>query len=157
MGLDIELPAPPNLTNRGRPRDFEWDEETLGTEDFYREDIEDLLQEGAWGEGVREWAEHTDLETAHLRVIDELGLFQAVDLYWDPTEDRLRFAAPAMPDDWRAREASADLDSTAVSAIDGALQDLGRTVHERLRDYLERDDVTTGFGWGTETDRDRET
>ncbi len=29
------------------PREFEWQEETLESEDFYRGDIEDLLQEGA--------------------------------------------------------------------------------------------------------------
>ena len=35
------------------PREFEWQEETLGSEDFYREDIEDLLEEGAWTEGFK--------------------------------------------------------------------------------------------------------
>jgi len=48
MTLDVPIPEPPDLSNRGRPSSFDWDEsETLGTEDFYREDIEDLLQEGA--------------------------------------------------------------------------------------------------------------
>ncbi|WP_209309505.1 hypothetical protein [Haloarcula amylovorans] len=46
MALDIEVPEPPDLSNRGMPHGFEWQEETLGSEDFYREDIEDLLQEG---------------------------------------------------------------------------------------------------------------
>jgi len=53
----------------------EWQEETLGSEDFYREDIEDLLQEGAWTEGFNGWTEYTGLEESHGRVVDDLGLF----------------------------------------------------------------------------------
>lgn len=151
MALDVEVPEPPDLTNRGMPREFEWEDETLGSEDFYREDLEDLLQEGAWTEGFNEWAEYTDLDDEHVRIVTDLGLFQAFDFYWDPTEDRLRFAAPTIPDDWREREATESLDSSAVSMINGALQDLGRAVHETIEDYLERNDAASDFGWGKET------
>jgi hypothetical protein len=151
MVLDVAPPEPPDLTNRGMPREFEWEEETLGSEDFYREDLEDLLQEGAWTEGFDEWAEYTDLDDAQFRTVDELGLFQAFDFYWDPTDDRLRFDAPTMPDDWRERDATATLDSSTVSMIDNTLKDLGRAVQETLEDYLERNADDTDFGWGAET------
>lgn len=151
MALEVEVPEPPDLSNRGMPRGFEWQEETLGSEDFYREDLEDLLQEGAWKEGFNEWTEYTELDEAQFQLIDDLGLFQDFDFYWDPTQDRLRVNAPSIPEDWREREGTESLDSTTVAVIDTALQDLGRAVRETLEDYLERDDIDTGFGWGEDT------
>ncbi len=138
------------------PRGFEWQEETLGSEDFYREDIESLLQEGAWKEGFNEWTEYTDLDEEQVRVVSDLGLFQAFDFYWDPTEDCLRFDAPTVPDDWRERDATESLDSSTVSTIDGELDDLGRAVQEMLEDSLERNSDSSTAGWGEETYGDRE-
>ncbi|ELY63366.1 hypothetical protein [Natrinema versiforme] len=138
------------------PREFEWQEETLGSEDFYREDIEDLLEEGAWKEGFNEWAEYTNLDEADVRIVSDLGLFHAFDFYWDPTEDRLRFDAPTIPDDWRERNVAESLDSSTVSMIDSELDDLGDTVHEELEDYLERNDEASDYGWGEETYGKRE-
>jgi len=151
MALDVEVPDPPDLSNRGRPRDFEWEEETLGSEDFYREDLEDLLQEGAWTEGFNEWTEYTDLDEAQVRSVGDLGLFRAFDFYWDPVEDRIRTDAPTVPDDWRERDATASFDSSTVSLINAELQDLGRAVQEILEDYLDRDEEGSDFGWGAET------
>jgi hypothetical protein len=156
MSLDVEVPEPPDLSNRGMPREFEWEEETLGSEDFYREDIEDLLQEGAWTEGFNEWAEYTSLEEEHVRIVSDLGLFQEFDFYWDPTDELLRFDAPTIPDDWPEGEATESMDTDTISMIDGALDDLGRTVQEVLEDYLERNDAASDFGWGEETYGSRE-
>ena len=156
MARDVEVPDSPDLSNRGMPREFEWQDETLGSEDFYREDIEDLLEEGAWREGFDEWAEYTSLDEEQVGIVGDLGLFQAFDFYWDPTEDRLRFDAPTIPDDWRERDATESLDSATVSTIDGALEDLGRTVHEVLGNYLERNDEASDWGWGEETYGKRE-
>jgi hypothetical protein len=83
-------------------------------------------------------------------------LFRTFDFYWDPTEDRLRFDAPTIPDDWRERDATESLDSSAVSMIDSALDDLGRAVYEILEDYLERNDEASDYGWGEETYGKRE-
>ena len=151
MALDTEIPDPPDLSNRGMPREFEWQDETLGSEDFYREDLEDLLQEGAWTEGFNEWTEYTNLDEEHVRIVSDLGLFQKLDFYWDPTENRLRFDAPTIPDDWRERNVTESLDSSTVSMIDDELTDLGRAVQEVLEDYLERDDESSDYGWGEET------
>lgn len=139
MTLDVPIPEPPDISNRGRPRGFDWDDsETLGSEDFYREDLETLLQDGAWREGFEEWAEYTDLDEADVRVVEELGLFHDFDFYRDPTDEHLRFDAPTVPEDWRERDVATSLDSSSVSAIDGELHDLGRAVHETLQEYLER-------------------
>jgi hypothetical protein len=156
MAIDIEVPEPPDLSNRGTPREFEQQEETLGSEDFYREDIEDLLQEGAWKEGFNEWTEYTNLDEAQVRLVSGLGLFQAFDFYWDPTEDRLRFDAPTISNDWRERDATESLDSSTVSMIDGELDDLGQAVHEMLEDYLERNGDESDHEWGEETYGNRE-
>jgi len=156
MALDVEVPEPPDLSNRGMPRGFELQDETLGSEDFYREDLEDLLQEGAWKEGFNEWTEYTNLDEEQARIVSDLGLFQAFDFYWDPTEDRLRIASPTIPDGWRERDATESLDSSTVSLIDGELDDLGRAVQRVLEDYLERNDEASDYGWGEETYGKRE-
>lgn len=147
MSLDVTVPEPPDLTNRGTPREFEWEEETLGSEEFYREDIEDLLVEGAWKEGFNEWAEYTDLDGEQVRIVGELGLFQAFDFYWDPVEDGLRFDPPALPDDWREEAAGESFDGGARSFIDSELQDLGRAVYETLEGYLDTDAEPSDYGW----------
>jgi hypothetical protein len=147
MTLNAPTPEPPDLSNRGRPKGFDWEEsETLGSEDFSREDLETLLQEGAWREGYEEWAEYTDLDEETVRVVNDLDLFQAYDFYRDPTDDHLRFDAPTMPEDWRERNVTESLDSSSVSAINGELQDLGRAVHERLQNYLQRTDDPSKWG-----------
>ncbi|WP_202594674.1 hypothetical protein [Halolamina sediminis] len=156
MSLDIAVPDPPDLSNRGMPREFEWDDDTLGSEDFYREDLEDLLQAGAWREGFNEWEEYTDLDERQARAVSDLGLFHAIDFYWDPTEDRLRFDVPEIPEDWQEQDVSVSLDSDDLATIDTALTDLARTVYEVLEDYIDRNDTADGEGWGEDIYGDRE-
>lgn len=156
MALDVAVPEPPDLSARGRPRDFEWDDETRGSEDFRREELEALLQDGAWREGFEEWAQYTDLNEAEFHIVDTLGLFQAFDFYWHPTDDRLRVDAPSVPDDWRSREATAEVDSSTVSQIDGALEDLGRAVQEALEGYLDRSEASSDATWGEDAYGDRD-
>ena len=141
MTLDVPIPEPPDLSNRGRPSGFDWDDsETLGSEEFHREDLERLLQEGAWREGFEEWADYTDLDEELVRVIGDLDLFHAFDFYRDPVDDHLRFDVPTVPEDWRERDVADSLDASSVSTINGELEDLGRTVHETLQNYHERTD-----------------
>lgn len=156
MGLDVVVPKSPDLSNRGMPRDFDLQEETLGSEDFYREDLEELLEEGAWREGFEEWTEYTDLAEGEFRILDRLELFRAFDFYWDPVESRLRYDAPTIPDDWCDRDATASLDSVTVSKLDVALDDLSRAVSETLEDYLDRTDSTLDFDWNGESYGDRD-
>lgn len=155
MALDVELPEPPDLTNRGMPRDFELQDETAGSGAFHREELEALLREGAWQEGFNEWSEYTELDEAQVRAVSDLGLFQAFDFYWDPTDERLRFEAPSVPDDWRQRDATASFDSGTVSMVETDLRNLGRTVQEVLEDYLERSDEVSAHHWAEESFGDR--
>lgn len=67
--------------------------ETLGSEDFSREHIEDLFQECAWNEEFIEWTGYTNLDEEHVRAVNNLGLWQAFDFYWDTPDSPLRFDA----------------------------------------------------------------
>jgi len=75
----VAVPDPPDITNRGVPRGFEWADDTVGSEEFHRAELEDYLQDGAWTEGFNEWAECTGLGETQIRIVDDLGLFGAFD------------------------------------------------------------------------------
>jgi len=68
-------------------------------------------------------SEYTNLNEEHVRIISDLGLFQAFDFYCDPTGDHLRLSRPTIPDDWRERDATVALNSSTVSMIDGEFRD----------------------------------
>lgn len=155
MGLDVPVPDPPDLTNRGAPRGFDWEYEAAGPTVFHREELDALLRDGAWQEGFNEWAEYTELDEDHVRAVADLDLFRAFDFYWDPDDGRLRYDAPSVPDDWRDRDATASFDSSTVSMIDADLQDLGRAVQEILEDYVDRSDEVSTHHWAEETYGDR--
>ncbi|NHN42508.1 hypothetical protein G9C85_12850 [Halorubellus sp. JP-L1] len=155
MALDVEIPDPPDLSNRGKPRDFEMTD-AAATSDFHREDLETLLHDSAWTIGFEEWLDRTDLTVDHFEAVSALGLFQAFDFYWHPEDEQLRDDAPRVPEDWRDRAATADLDSSDVSLVESELQDLGRTVREALDDELERSDDVSASLWADEPYGDRE-
>ena len=146
MALDVEIPDPPDLSNRGSPRDFEM-QDSEGSPDFHREDLEALLHDTAWTMGFEEWLDRTDLTAEHVEAVNALGLFQELDFYWDPADERLRDDTPTVPEDWREREATAHLDSSDVSLVRSELQDLARTVREALEDELERSDAVSAALW----------
>jgi hypothetical protein len=129
MGLDVEQPDPPDLTNRPLPTAV--DPETVADDDLRREELEAMLRDGAWSEAFNEWAEYTDLTEAEYRTLEAAGLFAALSVYWDPVAEDLRFELPAIGD---AVATDDDLTDRAVTELD----DLGRTVVAMLEDgYLD--------------------
>jgi hypothetical protein len=72
MALDVETPDPPDLTNRGMPDDVDPSNVTDGLSDLRREELEEILQDGAWNEAFREWATYTDLTEAEYRTMEPL-------------------------------------------------------------------------------------
>ena len=139
MALDVEVPDPPDLTNRGIPNEFQTIEEVGTAEDYRPEELEAVLAEGAWEEGFREWREYTDLSEREYRIASDLGLVQSIDIFWNPNTERLDYSIPQVPDKWR--EQSVERDVTA-STIENALDDLGDVIVEMIEDgYLD---------WGTE-------
>ncbi|MFB6124146.1 MAG: hypothetical protein ABEJ78_11895 [Haloferacaceae archaeon] len=169
MALDVDVPMPPDLTNRGVPAAFEALDVAGGESDFRREAVETALRDGAWREGFDEWAEYTDLSESEFRALAELGLFRAFDFYWDPEDERLRYDAPGLPGDWREQVSSAvvsalesEADSGSVdSRVNAELDELGHTVLETLddlyADWSGGEDVVwdaESFGHGT-TEREQ--
>jgi hypothetical protein len=129
MSLDVTTPDPPDLTNRGLPAQFDPDELSGSESELSRDALEEALRDGAWSEAFQEWAAYTDLTEAEYRELDEGGLLEAVDFYWDPFEERLRFDVPPMPG-WmdeefaaRARVELTDLAETVVETLEDTYED----------------------------------
>lgn len=141
MTLDVEVPDPPDLTNRGVPSEFEAIEEG-GTGEAYRpEELETALAEGAWEEAFREWREYADLSEREYAIATDLGLVRDLDIFWNPDARHIEYTVPHVPDEWRDRNVETDV---TASAIENALDDLGDVVVEMLEDgYLEWGDEGT--------------
>lgn len=147
MSLDVEAPPPPDLTNRGTPEDVELSNVTGSLSDLRREELEAILQDGAWTEAFDEWAAYTGLSETEYRTIRDHGLIEAIDIYWDPADERLRVDLPTLPDELADRTALA-------TTIRTELGDLGDMVLEMLEDgYVDwnDDDVES---WTEETFED---
>ncbi len=131
MSLDVEPPAPPTLES-GDPN--EYDDATVESDEYHREDLEQFLQDGAWVEAFTQWAERSKLDEAEWRVVEELGLVERFDFFWDDFADRVGYHAPGLPEDWKERDLHVDLKSWGqVSGINAGLTELGQTVCEVLK------------------------
>ena len=151
MEPSIEPPAAPELQINRTPEAYlDADVESLGGPDaFRRDELEESLQEGAWKEGFNEWAGSTDLTEDEVRIAldEDLDLVQQLDFYWDVDAEAVGYSAPSLSDEQRD---SLGVDHETASAVNDALEDLGRTVAEMLDDgYVdwgdEGPDVETEF------------
>jgi hypothetical protein len=135
MAPDVDLPTPPDLTNRGIPDELDADEGVVGERDLHRAELERVLDEGAWREGFEEWAEYTDLSETDVQQAEAVGLFRALDLFWDPDAERLRYQVPEVPGDWDDRVGG---EGSPASTVQQELDELGRTVAETIAtDYVD--------------------
>ncbi|MFB6354258.1 MAG: hypothetical protein ABEJ92_09250 [Halobacteriales archaeon] len=154
MALDIDPPAPPRLANRGVPAALESAEAVGGTGDLRREELDAVLRDGAWQEAFEEWAAYTDLTDEEVALLEELGVFQRLDVFWDPQERRLRAEAPTLPEDWPERTDVAPSDASSLGSTFAAeLADFTQAVVEMLEEtYLDWGD-TEGSDpvWSEET------
>ena len=132
MGLDVDAPEPPELPQVDAQT---YDDVEVQGEEYRRQELEDLLAEGAWADAFDEWAGSTDLDESEFAVAEELGLFEEFDFFWDDFADRVGYHAPGIPEDWRERELHPELDSwETVSGINAALAEFGDTVSETLKE-----------------------
>lgn len=147
MALDVPVPDPPDVTNRGVPYDLADDEYVASGNELRREEIELFLEEGAWREAFSEWASYTDLREAEWAVVIEADLVHEFDFYWDPSSARLGYTAPRIPSDWRDSGAYPDsLDESLRSKLNDELDELADAVVEMLEDYVT---------WGSAAESDR--
>lgn len=137
MAVDAEPPEPPSLEAID-PNEYE-DAEVIGDTDYKREEIEELLEAGAWTEAFETWQEDTDLDDRGFQIVLDLEMLGQFDFFWDSFADRVGYHAPGLPEDWKERDLHPDLDSWAtVSAINAGLTELGQEVCEVLYDeYIE--------------------
>ncbi|MFC6872867.1 hypothetical protein [Halobellus marinus] len=133
MSLNVDVPAPPELEEMD-PNDYE-DAEVVGDTDYKREEIEQLLRDGAWEEAFTDWAARTDLDEDDFAIVTDLALLREFDFFWDSFAERVGYHAPGIPEDWKERNYHPDLDSWgSVSAINAGLTELGQTVCDVLKD-----------------------
>jgi hypothetical protein len=133
MALSVDTPAPPELEDID-PNEYE-DAEVIGETDYRREELESLLEAGAWEEAFGQWAATTDLDEASYGVVTDLGLLGRYDFFWDAFAERVGYHAPGIPEDWKERDYHPELDSWGtVSGINAALTELGQTVCDVLKD-----------------------
>lgn len=142
MALDPPAPTPPDITNRGLPAALEAD----AGDDLRRDDIEEILLDGAWQEAVDEWEQYTDLSASDIELAEERGLFHGLDFFWDGNAGRLRYVVPRVPEEW---DSLAGPDGIDAGILQTELDDLGRIVAETIMtDYVDwGDGESSDFVW----------
>ena len=132
MTLDVEPPAPPTLQSVD-PNEYDY--ASVESDEYHREELEQFLKDGAWDEAFTQWAATAKLGEKEWRVVEELGLIERFDFFWDDFADRVGYHAPGLPEDWKERDLHEDLESWgAVSGINAGLTELGQTVCDVLKD-----------------------
>jgi len=133
MGLDVEPPAPPELEPELDADEYE-DVEVQGS-DYRREDLQELLEDGAWEDAFDEWSGGAETDEDDWRIVLDLEMIARFDFFWDDFADRVGYHAPGLPEDWKTRDLHPDLDSwSTVSAINAGLTELGQLVCETLKE-----------------------
>ncbi len=133
MALDVELPDPPEPTDID-PNEYD-DAEIVGDTDYHRDEIRDLLAEGAWADAFEEWAETTDVTAEDWAIVEDLSMLEAFDFFWDDFADRVGYHAPGIPEDWKERDLHPELNSwETVSSINAGLTELGQIVCDILKE-----------------------
>lgn len=132
MGLDVETPPVPELPELDADA---YDDVEVQGDEYRREEIEELLHEGAWADAFEAWAAETDLDAEAFDIAVDLGMFEEFDFFWDDFADRVGYHAPGLPEDWKERELHMELDSWGqVSGINAGLTELGQTVCDVLKE-----------------------
>ncbi|WP_436926951.1 hypothetical protein [Halosimplex amylolyticum] len=149
MAFDPEVPDPPRLDAAEDPGDYDAVEEpeTRTGEEGRREALAEFLEDGAWEDAFREWADNAYLSNEQFEAALELGLIAALDFYWNESAGDVGYLAPTLaedlPEPWDDRLNRADR-----ADIDEALDDLGRTTSEVLENrYIDRSSEAFGYTW----------
>ena len=138
MGLAVDPPESPPLTVSPDPGEYD-DVEVVAPANYRREEIAELLADGAWEVAFRSWAERAHMTEDEFSIVEDLGMIERFDFFWDDFADRVGYHAPGLPEDWREREIHPELESWGmVSSINAGLTELGQEVCDVLEaDYIE--------------------
>jgi hypothetical protein len=133
MPLEVSPPDPPPLS-RVDPDSYD-DVSVAADADYRREELAELLAEGAWAEAFEAWATETSMGRTEWRVVADLDLLSEFDFFWDDFADRVGYHAPGIPENWKERDLHPDLETwSQVSTINACLTELGQTVCDVLKD-----------------------
>ena len=133
MSLDVETPPPPELSSAMDADEYD-DVEVQG-DDYRRDELQAFLEEGAWEQAFTQWAETAGIDEAEFAIIEDLGLIEEFDFFWDDFADRVGYHAPGIPENWSERNIHPELDSWgSVSGINAGLTELGQLVCEILKE-----------------------
>lgn len=133
MTLDVAVPEPPELSTTVSVDEYD-DVEVQG-QDYRRDELQEFLESGAWEEAFTEWAADTAIDESEFEIVQDIGLIEEFDFFWDDFADRVGYHAPGIPENWREREIHPDLDSWgSVSGINAGLTELGQLVCEVLKE-----------------------
>jgi hypothetical protein len=137
MALSVDPPSPPELEPID-PAEYE-DVETVADSNYRREELQDLLEDGAWEEAFETWAADSDMDPESFAIATDLGLFERFDFFWDDFADRVGYHAPGIPEDWKEREIHPEITSwSTVSEINAGLTELGQITCEVLKaEYID--------------------
>jgi hypothetical protein len=132
MTLYVSPPEPPELEPMD-PEDYE-DVEVVADSDYRREELGEFLEDGAWEEAFDIWREDTDMDERTFAVVEDLGLFERFDFFWDAFADRVGYHAPGVPEDWKERDIHPELNTwERASTINAELAEFGQIVCEVLK------------------------
>ena len=138
MPLDVPTPPPPSLDTDASVADYD-DAQVSADADTRRDELDELLDAGAWVEAFEAWAAETELDAHGYAIVGDLDLLAEFDFFWDDFAGRVGFHAPGIPEDWQERDLHPELDTWGtVSTVNASLTSLGRTVADTLEaDYVD--------------------
>ncbi|WP_248516580.1 hypothetical protein [Salinarchaeum laminariae] len=132
MSLDVGPPEPPELEPID-PDDYE-DVEVVSDSDYRREELGDFLEGGAWEEAFDTWRDDTDMDEDTFAVVEDLGLFEEYDFFWDAFADRVGYHSPGVPENWKEMDIHPELNTwERASTINAELAELGQIVCDVLK------------------------
>jgi len=128
MSLDVSVPDPPPQSQGapGKGYDAVSPPEADAGDDYRRDELEAMLEDGAWADGFEEWTAETGLRESEFRLLVRHGVIEQLDFYWDPGTEAVGYHVPQFSDDMR--EALA----TDVDEVTTELESLGEVVSETL-------------------------
>jgi hypothetical protein len=134
MSLSVDTPPVPELEDVVDPNEYD-DAEVIGDTDYRRDQLEELLRDGAWADAFEQWRATTDVTAEEWQIVLDLDLLAQFDFFWDDFADRVGYHAPGIPEDWKERALHPEIDSwKTVSSINAGLTELGQTACEILKD-----------------------
>ncbi|RNJ26089.1 hypothetical protein [Halosegnis longus] len=137
MTLDVSTPPVPELAVGQDAGSY--DDADPQSDEYRREELQELLYDGAWADAFEQWTQTTPVEEADWEIVRDLKLTSRFDFFWDDFADRVGYHAPGLPEDWKERDLHPELESwSRVSRINAGLTEFGQLVCDVLKtEYID--------------------